>query len=72
MKAKLMFDLDDFDDRVRFKKASNADELYYAVTEFKSSLRSIRKYGREGWDDETVEKLHDLFHETMIDIDLDI
>jgi len=65
MKAKLIFDLSDPDDRIDFQRASNAGNLVGAVYDFDQWLRAQGKY--ENKDSISIGEVRDKLREFVID-----
>jgi len=59
MKATLEFDLPE--ERHEFLQSARAGDYYCALWDFGNELRSISKHGREGFDEETVDKIRQIF-----------
>lgn len=73
MKAKLIFDLDDLDDRLSHSRAVNADKAYSALCDITMELRRLRKYGdKEDVNiDELEDKILNIINENGINLDKD-
>lgn len=86
MKAKLLFDMDDFEDQKRFKRVTSSDSAYGALWDIAHEVfRPARKHGYrdtkggvldvESWDDKThevVAALEKLFYQILEDKGVDI
>ena len=72
MKAKLIFDLDDADDRTAHYRAFKALDMAIALSEMAAELRKLYKYGGEEVHQETVEQIRTKFYSILEDNVLDL
>lgn len=72
MKVVLRFDLDNDCDNLLYKQMQCAESMAYVISELKSDLRSIVKYGREGMHTETAQKILESLYEKLNEESIDI
>ena len=74
MNAQLNFDLNDTDDKYKYKICNNAEDLAFSLWDFSQELRSILKH--KDLDEKTydqIEELQDIFYNILdgYDVNLD-
>lgn len=70
MKAKLIFDLEDPNDRIEFERAIRGKDMAMLLWEYDQHLRSEYKYGEKEEAYAFREKLREMMTEAGIDLDL--